>query len=137
MTQEKQDYLFRKYTSLFPSKEDRGDPMKTCLAFGIECGDGWFNILDKMMGKIASLNPKYFQFAQIKEKFGALRVYFGASGEEDDGFWDKVDAIIDEAELASALTCEVCGEEGSIVSIYGWLSALCTKCKEKAIEERK
>ena len=136
MTAEKERALVARYRNLFPSDKDMNDLSKYCLAFGFECGDGWYGILDRMMSKIASLNPKEFRFVQIKEKYGALRVYWGASGDEAEDFWEKVDAIIDEAELASAGTCEECGDEGRIIAIRGWFTSICTKCEEKRKVER-
>lgn len=36
--------LVKKYPKLF--KGYGGDPRKTCLSWGCECGDGWYNLID-------------------------------------------------------------------------------------------
>ncbi len=76
MTKELQDKLFAKYDKMFG---DRSKPMsETCMCWGIECGDGWYHILDRMCEKLAHIQEEYdvtVIFDQIKEKFGTLRAY--------------------------------------------------------------
>lgn len=60
--------------------------------------------------------------AQIKEKFGTLRLYF-------DNVNDYNQGVIDLAEVMSAEICEVCGERGK--SIGGrWVQTLCKECNQ-------
>lgn len=116
--------LFQKYQNLFPPTSVMADMTQSCLYWGIECGEGWYNILDEMMAKIAALPPpEGFCFSQIKEKFGTLRVY-------TDGWSEEINTIIDEAEAKSAVTCESCGKPGKI-NQGGWLKCLCEECKAK------
>ena len=43
--------LVKKYPKIL--RDYRGDPMQTCMAFGIETdGDGWNDLLDKCMEKL-------------------------------------------------------------------------------------
>lgn len=97
------------------------------MAFGIECGDGWFDLLHKMCLDIQALNPHDdFKFLQIKEKFGTLRVYVISATQDD------VYSIIDAAEEASANICEDCGvKDGVTVEGPGWIRALCPECRGK------
>jgi len=50
--------------------------MSTCMAFGCECGDGWFEPIKKFVQKTAILNNVGKQYNikfvcnQLKEKFG-------------------------------------------------------------------
>lgn len=59
-----------------------GDPMQNLMYFGVETGDGWYNILNDACAKIKIVLQKYnvpldyFVFTQIKGKFGAYRLYF-------------------------------------------------------------
>lgn len=122
MTQDKSDFLLKTYPQLFQSEEVRNDPMQSCMAWGFECGDGWFDILSDMCKKIAELNPPSFEFQQIKEKFGTLRVYWGAGAGEH---WDTIDKIVREAEDKSEVTCETCGEPGHCQSVVGWYVTMC------------
>lgn len=116
--------LIQKYRSLFDPEEIIHDETKSCMVWGIECGNGWYDILDEMMAKIASLNlPPEFTFSQIKEKFGTLRVYTSYCDE-------RVEKIIEEAEAKSAVTCEICGKPGT-VNQKGWLKCRCADCETK------
>lgn len=115
--------LIQKYRHLFDPEEIIHDETKSCMAWGIECGNGWYDILDEMMAKIASLNLPDFRFSQIKEKFGTLRVY-------TDYFDEKAERIIVEAERKSAMTCEVCGKSGSPRG-GGWIKTLCDEHERK------
>lgn len=60
--------------------------------------------------------------AQIKEKFGTLRLYC-------DNVNDYVRGIIDLAEAMSAETCEVCGSRGNCVG-GKWVQTLCRECSQ-------
>jgi hypothetical protein len=50
MKQELDKLLCEKYPKMMVN---RNSPMtETCMCWGFECGDGWFNILDQLMGNI-------------------------------------------------------------------------------------
>lgn len=108
-----------------------GNPMATCMAWGIECDDGWYELVDTCLGKIQHLcdlvsaqGEKYQIVAsQIKEKYGTLRFYYGGTG-GDRVADDIVDDIISEAERQSARTCENTGEEGTVCHRGSWLRTL-------------
>ena len=83
--------LVQKYPRLFA--EVGSTPQESCMAFGIECGDGWFQILESLcetlsggysgsrrteadgVDGVMEYEFPYVIFTQIKEKFGTLRVY--------------------------------------------------------------
>lgn len=69
--------LVEKYPIIF--QEYGGDPRHTCMAFGIECGDGWFDLIEQLCEDITKLignkNCKIIA-QQVKEKFGGLRFYY-------------------------------------------------------------
>ena len=97
------------------------------IAFGFECGDGWFELLAECI-KALELecmkieDPKQRPTAsQIKEKYGTLRFYIS-------GYTDDMGAIINKAEQRSAETCEKCGAPGE-TNDGGWLSTLCDPCR--------
>jgi hypothetical protein len=72
-----QDALYRAYPALFCQKhlppEERG------MGSGIECGDGWYGILDGLCDVLTShgRQPGHPSIVatQVKEKFGDLRFY--------------------------------------------------------------
>ncbi|MCB0484674.1 MAG: hypothetical protein KDC47_00625 [Flavobacteriaceae bacterium] len=79
--------------------------------------------------ELARLDPQY-RVHQIKEKFGTLRCYCQASGDDPDSqLLDAMDAITDDAEGASATVCERCGQLGTLhQSRHVRVKTLCTTC---------
>ena len=91
-------------------------PNESCMAFGCACDDGWEPLIRKVC---KNLSPDA-KLAQVKEKFGRLRIYLQyGTLEDDDLCW--------EAELASAKICEFCGEPGKEIS-GSWIKTLCPQC---------
>ena len=67
-----------------------------------------------------------FAVSQVKEKFGTLRYYCSVN--------DRIQHLVDLAEICSAHTCELCGKySDGVSSNHGWLSTL---CKEHAKERK-
>lgn len=104
------------------------DKMGTCMCWGFDTMNGWFQIIYDLSLKLEALilaipdeeeRVKY-RAMQVKEKFGTLRFYMTAETEE-------MDKLIDEAESASVKTCEYCGQPGSLRT-KGWCFTLCDKC---------
>jgi hypothetical protein len=50
MKQELDKLLCEKYPKMMVNRNKT--MMETCMCWGFECGDGWFNILDQLMGNI-------------------------------------------------------------------------------------
>ncbi len=95
-------------------------PMETCMAWGCEHGDGWFGIIHGLCASIDRHVKRKnidFKFAQIKEKFGTLRVY--CYGEDD-----YIHGVIRMAEAMSAITCEVTGQPGQMCRKGYWYRTL-------------
>ena len=69
--------LLKNYPIIF--KEYGGDMRDTCMAWGMECGNGWFRLLDDMCydltHTIGEQDVKVIA-NQVKEKFGGLRFYY-------------------------------------------------------------
>lgn len=107
------------------------------IAFGFECDDGWYDLLDRLMEKISKLDKeKAVVVHQIKEKFGGLRFYIGGEIRMDiigqgsmimdrEDQFKKVYEAIDEAESESFKTCEVCGKPGKLCLAGYWLKTVC------------
>jgi len=78
MDERLQQKLVERYPEIF--RDYGGDMRYTCMAWGIECGDGWFELLNSMCHDVVKLcGDKDIQMVahQVKEKFGGLRFYFG------------------------------------------------------------
>jgi hypothetical protein len=119
--------------------------METTMYWGFECGDGWFNILDQLMGNIQHhidwkerqrevairFNSKaasgemrevpeeipQVTVDQVKEKFGTLRFYYTGGD-------DYIDGLVSMAESMSSVTCETCGNPGKSTG-GGWIKTVC------------
>jgi hypothetical protein len=194
MREELEKKLAADYPELFA---DYGkSPMKSCMAFGCACGDGWepvirnlsrvlsgragstnlkektffpellklkvwfhnicrkietrFNLDNYTLYSVSYLKYAYFsgykvRYAQIKEKFGHLRVYtdiYPAYTPEEAARFSKkdieehyrrfrgyVDGAVSFAENMSGIVCETCGESGKL-STEGWWKVLCENCKQ-------
>jgi hypothetical protein len=119
MNDEHDKYLCETFPKLFL---ERGTP-RSPMYWGFECGDGWFNLIKKLCEDI----QKYVDeqgipqvvVAQVKEKFGGLRFYVDFAD-------DHIYTLIDNAEILSTHTCDVCGEPGERRS-GGWIRTLCDK----------
>lgn len=120
MKDELADKLVKKYPTVF--KHYKGDPRQTCMAWGICTGDGWYKILDELCAK---LEPYGVVAEQIKEKFGGLRFYIGATPSDK---WDEIHGLIHEAERQSYKTCETCGKPGDMRG-GGWARVRCDDCE--------
>ena len=115
MKQELQEQLFNKYPHLFSEK---GLPMQqTCMCWGIECDDGWYDLIDELCSKIVKLG-KSLTASQVKEKWGGLRFYTSSGSEE---VWN----LIHEYEEKSYTICEICGKKGKLRKDLNWIKTLC------------
>lgn len=113
-----------------------GDPMKTCMAWGLAIGDGWYEPIKKAFLQIEELNKKSKDEKviadQVKEKFGELRVYYSTEGylnREVSDLEKEVRKIIHELENTCAETCEICGAHVE-KSNTRW-AVLCPECDKK------
>ena len=97
-------------------------PQETCMYWGFDISDGWFNLIYELSKKITKLDSKC-EAEQVKEKFGQLRYYTGPTTEE-------VFKLISTAENKSYKICEHCGRPGKPNS-DGWIKTLCKKCRKK------
>lgn len=105
------------------------------MAFGFECAEGWFPMIDELCSKIANLiDEKYpelkndFIVTQVKEKFGMLRFYTNYGN-------DEIYGLVEEYEGKSATICEICGSKEAECKSNGcgyWISTLCDKCREES-----
>jgi hypothetical protein len=101
------------------------------IAFGFECGDGWFDILldciqklEVEINKMPEAEQEHVYATQIKEKFGTLRFYISCGT-------DKMHDITSEAEQKSENVCEMCGKPGKLYAEGWWY----TSCPDHAADE--
>jgi hypothetical protein len=93
-------------------------------------GEGWRPILTRLHEQVVALVPGY-RVAQVKEKFGELRVYLTLDPDLDGNISPHVNShiygLLDAAEDESRRTCEDCGNPGTQVGM-GWVKTLCPGC---------
>lgn len=136
MNEKLDKYLCEKYPKIFV--ERRLPVSESCMGRGFECGNGWFYLIDSLCHSIQEYidgSNKYPQegkaaipqmvFTQVKEKFGALRIYYTGGD-------DYCSGLLDMAECMSYRMCENCGTFGKDVGRVekGWIQSLCTECAE-------
>ena len=155
MKQELDELLCKKYPKMMVNRNK--NMQETCMCWGFECGNGWFNILDQLMGNIQhhidwkekqrnwaiEFNSKAAQeemrvvpdtvpqvtLDQVKEKFGTLRFYYTGGD-------DIIDGMVRMAESMSGVTCEECSAPAETHG-PGWIRTICEPCETKREEERK
>jgi len=124
MTPELDAQLCERYPKMMVNRNN--SMMETTMYWGFECGDGWFNIIDQLMGNIQHhidwQNRKGEVVAQVtvdqvKEKFGTLRFYYTGGD-------DYVRGLVSMAESMSGVTCESCGNPGKSTG-GGWIKTVC------------
>ena len=134
MKRELDEKLVKEFPLLYADRN--ASIRETAMCWGFECGDGWFDIIWDLSSKIEPLirayidnnnnalcKSSYPRASQVKEKFGGLRFYMANST-------DEMRSLIRHTEGLSYITCESCGQPGTIRKT-GWMSTLCDICNEK------
>jgi hypothetical protein len=143
MREELDKRLCEKYPKIFADRH--ADKRETCMCWGFSCGDGWFDLIDKLCNLLQWNTDKnrYPQVlaTQVKEKFGTLRFYYSTGYDEDDKTEDSVayerigqiSGAISFAETMSSMICEECGAftKHGVKPYGGWYRSLCEGCAEK------
>lgn len=78
--------------------------------------------VDAVRNKLSDIQKSLPQIQQVKEKFGTLRFYVSSSD-------DITNALIGMAESLSTITCEDCGNRGTLRHSR-WLRVLCNQHAE-------
>ena len=136
MSPELENQLYADFPLLFDNRHK--SPTESCLSMGIECNNGWYDLLRSVCYEINEREKhikarlKYegkdernwipVRFDQIKEKFGGLRIYYSGGD-------DYVRGAINMAEEMSYKLCEVCGNKGQ-PNKSGWITTLCDGCRK-------
>ena len=121
MDKELERMLVEKYPKLF--KQYGKSPKYSCMAWGCEIGNGWYEVFSEMCEKLSEYDV---ELAQVKEKFGTLTVYID-NMEDDIARAKMAYDIVDEAESKSAKICEDCGDPGTMRT-NGWRTVICDSC---------
>ena len=78
MKPELQKKLYEKYPKIFRQK--KLSMKETCMCWGIEAGDGWYDLIDQLCAQLQFNTDKnrypQVEATQVKSKFGGLRFYY-------------------------------------------------------------
>ena len=105
---------------------------QTCMSWGFDCGDGWYDLIYKLCEDIQEhCNKKGLQTeaVQVKEKYGGLCFYVSSAD-------DYIFKLISKAENKSYKICETCGSKDGVTQTNGWVITLCSKCMKAYKEKR-
>jgi len=146
MNEKLQNDLIKTYPKIF--KNISGDK-----AMGIQCNDGWYDLLDSLCYRISmhcmtentryiietdkyefvlENDPAYMQVVatQVKEKMGVLCFY-------TDGGDVTIQGMIQMAEQMSKRICELCGSPAKTSRDSGWWHTTCCACSKRIRLKRK
>lgn len=138
MNQENTKKIIAECPIIFADMKKRSTPVLP-IHFGIECGDGWFDILRDLCTRVNQVLMTFSEeersdvrVIQIKEKYGTLRFYMSH-------YITEIEDAIDEASKLSGKTCEQCGAPGALRGTV-WIYAACdehTRKEDRGIERKK
>lgn len=154
-------YAFMKKGCSLSSQMKSGYVDDLYSAFGCECADGWYDLLDEMCAKIQAVYDESGRepdiiIDQIKEKYGTLRFYYHF-GDKDQGIhafdcfggpsvrfmpgkgdelYERIAEIVSWGEDRSGEICEECGKPGTIRDLM-YIQTLCDDCFAKAADQEK
>lgn len=98
------DLLCDKYPKIFA--ERHMDTSSSCMGWGLDCGDGWFDIIDTLCANLQSMTDRnaapQVVAKQVKEKFGNLCFLYSGGNEVTFG-------MVMLAQSMSVRVCEMCG----------------------------
>lgn len=146
MNTELQNQLYEKYPQLFANKDKT--PIQSPMSFGIECNDGWYDIIssvcwmikqhednkrwqkewrekqnqqikDSMEISIEGDEPEYFPV-----KFDQIKEKYGGLRVYFSGGDQYIEGLVSMAEAMSYHICDVCGNKGE-ANKGGWISVRC------------
>ena len=128
MKDELDKLLCERYPKMFVNRNS--SMQESCMCWGFECGDGWFDLIDELCGNIQRyidqnprLNVPQVVVEQVKEKFGTLRFYVRGGD-------DLTRGMIWFAESMSGRICETCGKPGKRRG-HGWIYTACDEHTRK------
>ncbi len=155
------NYPFMRKQSFLAEQRKNGYISDLYGAFGCECYDGWYGVIDEMCSKITDVYAEEeiepdIVIDQIKEKYGTLRFYYHFEGrdkgiaaidilgkgslrmkaKEHRPIDKKIFDIVDWGEKQSGHICELCSSPG-VLRNDDWLMVRCDDCWKKYLKKNK
>jgi uncharacterized protein with HEPN domain len=130
--------LIDRYPTLFRLANEITLPLEPFARDGFQIGDGWLGIVDRLAAKLA-VDPDLV-VAQVKEKFGELRVYIEGVAAQSAPYNPALEKQLNVECITvreeSRHICEICGEPGRHAQhILGWYATRCEPCAALEILE--
>ena len=124
--------LFDKYPQYLFNK----DSNYAMQLYGFQVSKQWFEPIKKLFDGIHSYlqeNPvDNFWVAQVKEKYGYLRVYYRGRNPDGTAWIKPIDDLIQQAEQECSVICEFCGKPGTVHSPNKrWVHCACPDHSEQ------
>ena len=118
-----ENIIINKYPKIFV--QNTVSMKDICTFYGLNVRKGWFHIIDSLSNNIQENVDKrgieQIEAKQVKEKFGSLRFYVN--------YYDKeVDDLIRDAAYQASITCEQCGNPGTMKNNEGFIQVSCDGC---------
>ncbi len=103
----------------------------------VSCEEGWFPLIENLSENIERYIdlhvPNELQdqvyYEDIKQKFGGLRVHMNH-------YIDYIQGAVAMTESVSYRVCEKCSEKGQTYNVRSWITTLCPKHHEEALNRR-
>jgi hypothetical protein len=93
--------------------------------------EGWGQLIDNAFRSAEQILSVYrgasFRIVQVKEKLGALTIYFRQEGLPIE-VSDRLSEIMQAARKQSLCVCEICGASARLGNTPGCISVRCTSC---------
>jgi hypothetical protein len=102
--------------------------------FGIECGKGWYPLIQPVIDYIDDYNKdkddnNMIRITQVREKYGSLRIYTNM-------YTPELQELIDKAEIESEKVCEFCGSRKHLGTTLEWYITICYDCMKDRVRRK-
>ena len=129
---ELQNKLFEKYPKIFAQKDL--DKSQTCMCWGVECGDGWYwlidNLCEHLQFHIDRNGKPQIEAVQVKEKFGGLCFCVQRANQEEQPRLEFLRGAICFTEKLSRSICESCGSTENVTTPQSKSGCIATRCQK-------
>jgi hypothetical protein len=144
MRQELQDKLLARFPKMFRHLvEGQTEAISPLSQRGIECGDGWYELVFELTKKLEKLIENIPveecpACSQCKEKFASMRYYVDWAPDSDtyEKIGKEFNEYVHKYEAKSAVTCEDCGAPAKQSCPRYYMLILCDACLKKNEEQR-
>lgn len=139
MKENLQELLYETYPEIFKDKDLSED--ESCMARGIETGDGWWELINTLCEQLQwqTINNGFPQVVaeQVKQKYGSFKFLFRTEETEESQKLKRprspeyLRGMVYFAEAMSKTICEKCGAAGKPHGLAPRMYVRCDDCYEE------